>query len=110
MGRQFVFRLNLPGHRFLSRERFETAEDAAFYADAFKSHIASSYRLTGPTLSRSLDPARFSELLAEVGADPADLKPLLPESCREYLMDGGHEMLTAYARARTAKPFAPPAP
>lgn len=100
MGAGFVFRLSLPGHRFVSTEIFETEELGAFYADVFKLYLSSTYRLTGATFTRSLAPSRFREILAEAGG-PEALSGLLLASCREYLQLGGDETLRAYVAAQT---------
>lgn len=94
MGRGFVFRLPLPGHRFVSDEVFDTEEEAAFAADVFKLHVLSSYCLKDKSLSPTLPQARFDELLALAGGNTSDLKDLLTFSCKEYLANGGHELLT----------------
>lgn len=112
MGRGYIFRLSLPGHRFVSREVQATAEDAAFYCDVFKSYLSSTYRLTGSTLTRSLAPSRFSTILSEAGVEPGDVSPLLPPSCREYLELVGHEAISSYVAAqaeiKAAKTFHAP--
>lgn len=96
MGKGFVFRLALPNCRFVSAEVYDTEDDAAFYADVFKLHLATTYHLTGSTMDRSLPPKSFSNFLAFHGGDAYSL---LPSSCHEYLMHGGHEFLTAFAAA-----------
>lgn len=100
MGRGHVFRLSLPGHRFVSAEIFETEEQAAFACDVFKSYLSMTFGLTSAALLRSLAPSAYSRLLSETGAEPGDVSALLVESCRLYLMDGGHETLTEYANAQ----------
>lgn len=99
-GRGFVFRIALPGHRFISEEVYDTAEEAAFRCDVFKSYLVSTYGLTGNTMWRSLVPSRYLALLAEAGATPADVSVMLPFSCREYLANIGHEMLTEFSKAQ----------
>lgn len=103
MGRGFVFRLALPNCRFVSTEICDTAEDAAFRADLFKRYVTLMYSLTGATLVPSLSPVRFRELMGEAGINPesaSDILIALPASCRDYLENGGHETLTAYAKAQ----------
>lgn len=102
MGRGYVFRLALPGHRFVSQEVQSSSEDAAFYSDVAKAYLASTFRLTGYSLTRSLAPTRFAEMLGEAGVDPSDVSPLLPPSFREYLELVGAESITAYVAAQAA--------
>lgn len=99
MGPRYVFRLALPACRFVSQS-FDTAEDAAFFCDVFKLYLASTYRLTGLTMTRSLAPSRFSVLLGLAGGDAANLREVLPPCCIEYLELSGHETLTEYAAAQ----------
>lgn len=102
----YAFRISLPGHKFTCLETFEAEEDAAFAADVFKLVLVRKYGLTGNTMWRSLSPVVFSRLLGEVGIDEAKIDDLyfaLPASCKDYLLDGGNQMLLEFSKAQEAK-------
>lgn len=93
----FFFRLTLPVAHFECEERYETAEDSALRCDLFKLYLVRTFKLTGNTMFPSLPPERFSALLAEAGIDRTSSQSLLdalPQSCRDFLLDGGHDELT----------------
>lgn len=103
MGPEYVFRIALPGCRFVSLERFPSAEAAAFRADLFKTYLVAKYSLDGKTMWMSMAPSAFAALLGEAGVNPKNLEDIhyaLPQSCKDYLLDGGHETLTAFVSAQ----------
>lgn len=53
----------------------------------------------------SLSPEVFSRLIGEIGIDKTkteDFYTALSASCRDYLLDGGHETLTEFMKAQDA--------
>lgn len=99
------FRLSLPVAQFESSERWETAEDAALRCDLFKLLLVRRYSLAGNTMFPSLPPERFSDLLAEAGVDRTSTDSLfdaLPQSCSDFLQDGGHEELLKHNSNKSA--------
>lgn len=107
----YTFRISLPGHKFTCLETFDTQEDASFAADLFKLLLVKRYRLNGNTMWPSLPAEVFSRLLAETGIDKSstdDLFSALSASCKDYLLDGGHETLSEFASFQGApKSLAP---
>lgn len=105
VGTGYTFRISLPGCKFACLETFDTAEDAAFAADVFKTVLVRKYRLSGNTMWPSLSPEVFSRLIAEVGIDKTktdDFYTALSQSCRDYLLDGGNQMLLEFMKAQDA--------
>lgn len=100
----YFFRLTLPVAQFTSAERYETAEDAALRCDLFKLYLVGKYQLKRSPVFPSLPPSRLSVLLSEAGIDasPSCLFDALPQSCRDFLLDGGTEALEAHVANRAA--------
>lgn len=95
----FHFRITLPVAAFSAEELYPTAEDAALRCDLFKLYLVRKYSLSGNVFWPSLPPDKFSALLAEAGVDrtsPQSLFDALPQSCKDFLLDGGTEALTEY--------------
>lgn len=103
MGTEYVFRIALPGCKFVSQERYSSAEECAFRADLFKTFLTAKFGLEGNTMWMSMAPSAFALMLGDAGVNPKNLEDLhyiLPQSCKDYLLDGGHETLTAFVKAQ----------